>query len=117
MNEPSAVATASSPLYAAREEIYPRKVKGTFRRLKWAALIVLLGLYYGAPWLRWDRGAGAPHPALAGRVGCGFTCPQPVWTDLFMWVERLIEGDRPARMALDRAPLSPAKALERTGQH
>jgi cytochrome c oxidase accessory protein FixG len=55
--------------------------------------------------------------ALAGRVWCGFTCPQTVWTDLFMWVERLIEGDRPARMALDRAPLTAAKALKKIAKH
>ena len=45
--------------------------------------------------------------ALFGRVWCGFTCPQTVWTDLFMWVERKIEGDRNARIRLDKAPLSP----------
>ena len=42
--------------------------------------------------------------SLAGRVWCGFTCPQTVWTDLFMWVERVIEGDRNRRMKLDQAP-------------
>lgn len=146
------------PLYAAREKVYPRQVKGLFRQLKWTALIVLLGLYYCAPWLRWDRGPGAPDQALlvdmpgrrayffmiefwpqevyyitgllvlgaiglflvtalAGRVWCGFACPQTVWTDLFMWIERLIEGDRPARMALDRAPLSPSKALKKIAKH
>ncbi len=40
--------------------------------------------------------------SLFGRVWCGFTCPQTVWTDLFMWVERRIEGDRNARMKLDQ---------------
>ena len=44
--------------------------------------------------------------SLAGRVWCGFTCPQTVWTDLFMWVERAIEGDRGARIRLDKAPLT-----------
>jgi cytochrome c oxidase accessory protein FixG len=44
--------------------------------------------------------------SLAGRVWCGFTCPQTVWTDLFMWVERLIEGDRNERMKRDAAPVS-----------
>lgn len=42
--------------------------------------------------------------SLFGRVWCGFACPQTVWTDLFMWVERLIEGDRNARMRRDRKP-------------
>ncbi len=44
--------------------------------------------------------------SLVGRVWCGFTCPQTVWTDLFMWVERLIEGDRNERMKRDAAPVS-----------
>ena len=38
-----------------------------------------------------------------GRVWCGFTCPQTVWTDLFMMVERWIEGDRNVRMRFDKA--------------
>ncbi|HYF08538.1 MAG TPA: 4Fe-4S binding protein, partial [Acetobacteraceae bacterium] len=42
--------------------------------------------------------------SLFGRLWCGFTCPQTVWTDLFMWVERWIEGDRNARMKLDQGP-------------
>lgn len=42
--------------------------------------------------------------SLFGRVWCGFTCPQTVWTDLFMWVERKIEGDRNARIKLDHGP-------------
>ncbi len=44
--------------------------------------------------------------SLFGRVWCGYTCPQTVWTDLFMWVERLIEGDRNERMHRDAAPLA-----------
>ena len=42
--------------------------------------------------------------SLFGRVWCGFACPQTVWTDLFIWVERLIQGDRNARMKLDQQP-------------
>ena len=42
--------------------------------------------------------------SLFGRVWCGFACPQTVWTDLFMWVERRIEGDRNERMRRDRGP-------------
>jgi cytochrome c oxidase accessory protein FixG len=44
--------------------------------------------------------------SLMGRVWCGYTCPQTVWTDLFMWIEREIEGDRNERMARDAAPLN-----------
>jgi polyferredoxin len=44
--------------------------------------------------------------SLAGRVWCGYTCPQTVWTDLFMWIERAIEGDRNERMQRDALPLN-----------
>jgi cytochrome c oxidase accessory protein FixG len=52
--------------------------------------------------------------AVAGRLWCGYTCPQTVYTEIFMWVERRIEGDRIARMRLDQAPWSAAK-LARKG--
>ncbi|MEI7711859.1 MAG: cytochrome c oxidase accessory protein CcoG [Rhodospirillales bacterium] len=42
--------------------------------------------------------------SLIGRVWCGYTCPQTVWTDLFMWIEAKIEGDRNERMKRDAAP-------------
>ncbi len=51
--------------------------------------------------------------SVAGRVWCGYTCPQTVWTDLFIWVERLIEGDRNARMKLDKAPWRSEKIAKR----
>ncbi len=44
--------------------------------------------------------------ALAGRLWCGFACPQTVWTEVYLWMERLAEGDRAARMRLDQAPWS-----------
>jgi cytochrome c oxidase accessory protein FixG len=146
------------PLYAARVNVYPKAVQGRFRQIKWAVLIVLLAIYYVAPWLRWERGPGVPDQALlidmpgrrayffwveiwpqeiyfltallilgafglflvtsiGGRVWCGFTCPQTVWTDLFMWVERLVEGDRGARIRLDRAPLGRAKLARKAAKH
>ena len=46
--------------------------------------------------------------SLFGRVWCGFTCPQTVWTDLFMWIERKVEGDRNARIRLDQGPRNQA---------
>ena len=55
--------------------------------------------------------------ALFGRVWCGYACPQTVWTDLFIWVERAFEGDRNARIKLDRAPMSFNKAWRKTGKH
>lgn len=44
--------------------------------------------------------------SLIGRVWCGYTCPQTVWTDLFMWVERKVEGDRNERMKRDSGPVT-----------
>lgn len=128
-------------LYAAREPIFPRRVKGTFRNLKWVIMAVTLGIYYITPWIRWDRGAGMPDQAVLvdlanrrffffmieiwphefyfvagllimaglglflftsalGRVWCGYACPQTVWTDLYILVERWVEGDRNARVRL-----------------
>ncbi|WP_027257993.1 cytochrome c oxidase accessory protein CcoG [Leisingera aquimarina] len=130
-------------LYAAREPIYPRRVSGPFRNLKWYIMVVTLGIYYLTPWIRWDRGPSLPDQAVLldlagrrfyffwieiwphefyfvagllimaglglflftsalGRVWCGYTCPQTVWTDLFILVERWIEGDRNARLRLHR---------------
>jgi cytochrome c oxidase accessory protein FixG len=131
-------------LYAAREPVFPKRVKGTFRNLKWIIMIVTLGIYYVTPWIRFDRGPNLPDQAVLldlanrrffffwieiwphefyfvagllimaglglflftsalGRVWCGYTCPQTVWTDLFFTVERWIEGDRNARLRLWRA--------------
>lgn len=55
--------------------------------------------------------------SLFGRVWCGYTCPQTVWTDLYIWVERAFEGDRAARMRLDVAPMTLGKALRKGGKH
>ena len=44
--------------------------------------------------------------SIAGRVWCGYTCPQTVWTDLMIAVERFFQGDRNQRMRLDKAPWS-----------
>ncbi len=145
-------------LYKKREQIYPKLAHGFFRNVKWAAMVVLLGIYYITPWLRWDRGAGRPDQAvlvdfeggrfyfffielwpqevyyitgllilaafgiflssaLFGRVWCGYACPQTVWTDLYIYVERAIEGDRNARMRLDKAPMSLSKATKKTAKH
>ena len=131
-------------LYAAREPVFPRKVKGPFRQMKWIIMAVTLGIYYITPWLRWDRGPSLPDQAVLidlahrrfyffmieiwphefyfvagllimaglglflftsalGRVWCGYACPQTVWTDLFIAVERWIEGDRNARVRLWKA--------------
>jgi polyferredoxin len=51
--------------------------------------------------------------AVAGRLWCGYTCPQTVYTEIFMWAERKIEGDRIARMRLDQSPWGPNKILRK----
>jgi cytochrome c oxidase accessory protein FixG len=55
--------------------------------------------------------------ALAGRVWCGWWCPQTIWTDLYMLVERWVEGDRRQRIALDKAPWSVGKLFKKSLKH
>jgi polyferredoxin len=55
--------------------------------------------------------------ALAGRLWCGYACPQTVWTEVFIWMERWTEGDRNKRMKLDAAPWSREKFLRKGGKH
>lgn len=131
--------------FEKQEKIYPKRVWGRYRKLKWLAMIITLGIYYLTPFIRWDRGPNAPGQAvlidlnnakaywfwieiwpqevyiltgililaaiglffvtsLFGRVWCGYTCPQTVWTDLFVWVERIVQGDRNARKKLHEGP-------------
>ncbi len=52
------------PLYASSAKIFPQKVHGAFRRLKWRLLAACLGLYYFLPFVRWDRGPHEPHQAV-----------------------------------------------------
>jgi cytochrome c oxidase accessory protein FixG len=149
---------AARKLYKKRQPIYPKAVHGVFRRAKWAFMIVLLGIYYSVPWIRWDRGVGRPDQAvlvdfgagrfyfgplelwpqeiyyitgllilsalalflftaLFGRVWCGYACPQTVWTDLFLFVERRIEGDRNAQLRLAKAPWSASKITKKATKH
>jgi cytochrome c oxidase accessory protein FixG len=149
---------AELPLYITRLKVYPKAIVGRWRTVKWSVLVLLLGIYYLVPWIRWDRGPGAPSQAilldldgrrgwifdvviwpqevyfitgllilgavglflatsLFGRVWCGFACPQTVWTDLFMLVERLIEGDRNERMRLDKQPMSANKLVRKILKH
>ena len=144
--------------FAKREKIYPKKVSGKFRTLKWIAMAVTLGIYYLAPLIRWDRGPNAPNQAilidlthiraywffieiwpqeiyiftgilifaavalffitsLFGRVWCGYFCPQTVWTDLFVWVEGAIQGDRAARNKLTEGPLTFEKIWKKIFTH
>ncbi len=147
MNE--AQAPVDGALYAARQKIYPRDIKGRFQRLRVYAVFALLGLYYVLPWIRWgerqavlfDLPARKFHifgltlwpqdfyfltwlliiaalalfffTALAGRLFCGYACPQTVWTETFVWIERWVEGSRTQQMKLAKAPLSGEKILRK----
>ena len=55
--------------------------------------------------------------ALLGRVWCGYACPQTVWTEAYLWMERKIEGNRGRRMKLDKAPNSAAKIRTKLLKH
>jgi cytochrome c oxidase accessory protein FixG len=55
--------------------------------------------------------------AIAGRVFCGYACPQTVYTELFMWIENKCEGDRAARVKLDQAPMSANKIWRKGSKH
>lgn len=54
---------------------------------------------------------------FAGRVWCGYTCPQSVFTWVFMWAEKVTEGDRNQRIKLDKAPFSGGKLLRKLAKH
>ena len=136
-------------LYAKHQKIYPRRVTGIFATLRTLGVVVLLGLYYIVPWLRWDGHQAVlfdlparkfyilgltfwPQDffylamlliiaalalffftALAGRLWCGYACPQTVWTEMYLRIERLVEGDRNKKMKLANAPWTPRKILLR----
>jgi cytochrome c oxidase accessory protein FixG len=55
--------------------------------------------------------------AVGGRLWCGYACPQTVYTEIFMWIERHIEGDRAKRMKLDQSPLSARKFALKAAKH
>jgi cytochrome c oxidase accessory protein FixG len=55
--------------------------------------------------------------AVAGRLWCGFACPQTVYTEMFLWIERKVEGDRNARMRLDGSAMSVEKFVKKWFKH
>ncbi len=55
--------------------------------------------------------------AVAGRLWCGFACPQTVYTEIFLWIEKKVEGDRSARLRLDQSAMSAAKLGKRSLKH
>ena len=55
--------------FKAQKVVYPRDVKGRYRRLKWIVMSLFLAVYYLTPWIRWDRGAGVPDQAVLIDMG------------------------------------------------
>jgi cytochrome c oxidase accessory protein FixG len=133
--------------FAKQKKIYPQRVWGKYRKIKWLVTITALLVYYLAPWIRWDRGPHAPDQAilldmanrrgyffmfeiwpqevyiltgililaavglffitsLLGRVWCGYFCFQTIWVDFFIWVERIVQGNRNERMRIDKLPIT-----------
>ena len=74
-----------------------------FFYLTWLLIILGLSLFF--------------FTALAGRLFCGYACPQTVWTEVFMWIERKFEGDRNRRIKLDKSPWNLEKLLRKGGKH
>ena len=148
----NATSDAGGSLYAATQKVYAREVTGRFDRLRVISACVLLGLFYGLPWLQWDGHQAIlfdlparkfhifgllffPQDfffltwlliiaavslffftALAGRLWCGYACPQTVWTSAFLAMERWCEGNRMQRMKLDLAPWTLQKVLRKSGK-
>lgn len=140
-------------LYAKREKIYMREIKGVFQRLRKWLLWALMAAYYGVAWLSWEGRQAVLFdlPArqfhifgitfwpqdfmllawiliicafglftvtnLAGRIWCGYACPQTSWTFLYMWIEEKIEGTRNARIKLDQQPLNLEKIRKKGLKH
>lgn len=78
---------------------YPQE----FILLSWLLIICAFGLFF--------------ITVFAGRVWCGYTCPQSVWTFLFIWLEHRIEGSRNRRIKLDNQPMSADKAWRKSAKH
>lgn len=139
--------------YEKRKKIHARRAHGTFARLRIIAAVVLLGIFYSTPWLKYDGHQAVlldlparmfhifgvtffPQDAfylallliiaayllffvtaLAGRLWCGYACPQTVWTEAFMWIEYWIEGDRPQQIKLDKSPWTTQKLIKKGSKH
>ncbi len=140
-------------LYEKRKKVFSKKVSGRFNNLRVLSVWLLLGLYYGLPWLSWngqqavlfDLPARKFHlfgltffpqdfifltllliiaamalfffTTVAGRLWCGYACPQTVWTEVFIWMERLAEGDRNKQLKLDKQPWNFEKIRKRLFKH
>ncbi|MHB0776320.1 cytochrome c oxidase accessory protein CcoG [Halomonas sp. WWR20] len=74
-----------------------------FMLLTWLLIICAFGLFL--------------ITVFAGRVWCGYTCPQSVWTWLYIWAEHVTEGSRNKRMKLDKQPMTADKAMRKSAKH
>ena len=74
-----------------------------FMLLSWLLIILAFTLFFVT--------------VFAGRLWCGYACPQFVWTWFFIWAERITEGDRNARMKLDKQPMSGSKFAKKAAKH
>lgn len=74
-----------------------------FVLLSWALIICAFGLF--------------TITNLAGRIWCGYTCPQSAWSFIYMWVEEKVEGTRSQRMKLDKEPMSGSKFSKKAVKH
>jgi cytochrome c oxidase accessory protein FixG len=70
--------------------------------MAWLLIIAALSLFF--------------FTALAGRLWCGYACPQTVWTEAFLWMERITEGNHSQRRKLDRGPWTKQKVLRKTAK-
>ena len=74
-----------------------------FLFLSWSLIIAAFALFF--------------FTVLAGRVYCGYVCPQTTWTRFFQWIEQWLEGDRHSRIKMDNAPWTVSKLLRRGSKH
>lgn len=146
-------ASVSQAMYAKREHIYVREIKGLFQRVRRVANWTLMLAFLLVPWIPWGERpavwfdlpgrefhvfAATFYPqefillswlliicafglffitVFAGRVWCGYTCPQSVWTFLFIWVEHRLEGTRHRRIKLDKRPMDADKLWRKSAKH
>ena len=135
-----------------RVPIFPRSVKGFYRKIKSSIVILAYGVYFLLPWLRWEREVGSSQAVIfnidahrfdifnltiyaqdmfwvavffafaafllffvtgiAGRVFCGYFCFQTLWTDVFMYIEHWVQGERPARIKLANSKWTAEKVFK-----
>jgi len=151
--DPAADQPKAVDLYASREKIYVKEIKGFFQRIRTVSLWLLMGMYFAFCWINvngqqivyFDLPGRQFHlfgetffpqdfmllswlliicafglffvTALFGRVWCGYTCPQTVWTFIFMWIEERVEGSRNQRMKLDKGPTDANKIARKGLKH